>query len=437
MRPIQAYLDSSDFSRFGDVLSGRGTPEHREVLEALEHLIDAGVVECRYSYIHIVEAAPTSDEALPRACERALAIERLCGKRTLTPFMCLPIVETMGAIQDQSISTVPRDRIEFHGRNDMGQWFPSFDSTLGEMAGMISAASKDVVGAAMAGDPDFAPNRAARRMMKKKGKPHLVKKALEEMLPSIWAEHEMRLRSQFPLSESGSKKWLQFILGDISLSEVSKATATDLGNLVEVMKWMAPSSPGHLKEAAQWLRQMGERFIREYADGRKAMLELELEQRTSMILDEEERRKLWEQGASTRESSFRTRFTEAAIDSLDHYQADVQLLGSDSDELIDLVRKHGLSVLPSQQTMVALLMGNFQKNVAPFEQKRKVEKVGSDPGDMMHGCYMPYVDIMRVDGFAFQYMQPAARLSETVLVDKLEKLLPAIKSLAQQRDQYA
>ena len=47
----------------------------------------------------------------------------------------------------------------------------------------------------------------------------------------------------------------------------------------------------------------------------------------------------------------------------------------------------------------------------------------------MHGLYMPFVDVMRVDGFAYQYMQAGAALTETVLVDKIEKLISTIQSI--------
>ncbi len=107
----------------------------------------------------------------------------------------------------------------------------------------------------------------------------------------------------------------------------------------------------------------------------------------------------------------------------------IQRLGANPDEVRSLVETRGIDVLPSQKVFTELFVRNFQKNIAPFEQRRKPARIASDVGDIMHGLYMPFVDVMRVDGFGYQYMQAGAALTETVLVDKIEKLISTIHSI--------
>lgn len=426
-RPLQVYLDSSDFSRFGDFLEGKGRPEIGALLTSLEALVASKAIECRFSYIHVVEAAPTTEVALHHARGRARAIERLCGRKALAPFTELPAIDASGILKGDSLGTFPRDRSRFHGRSDIGQWFPSFDSTMVEIAEMMTALSNDVLGAVKESDPEFAANRAMRRKLKKKAKPAKVSKSIREMMPSAWPQFEAKIRTQFPLTKESSSTWQRFILRKADLSEVSTAIASDLSDLPEIMNWMSPTATGHLREAASWLRSSTYQFSDLIAASLEKMRELQ--ERNSTIIDESQRRALWEQGKVERRRKFEQQLLDSALKSIEKDRETLQLQGVDPKELYDLVQEKGLDVLPSQRTLVAVWAANFEKNISPFEAKRKAEKVASDVGDIMHACYMPYVDIMRVDGFAYQYMLNAANSAQTILVDKLERLVPTIHSL--------
>jgi hypothetical protein len=58
---------------------------------------------------------------------------------------------------------------------------------------------------------------------------------------------------------------------------------------------------------------------------------------------------------------------------------------------------------------------------------RKADKASSDLGDMAHAWYMPYVDVLRVDGFAGQYMGDVADEFGVRLVTRLEDLPSVIR----------
>lgn len=431
VRPLQVYLDSSDFSRFADYLAGHGKPEHGLILDELERLIAADVIECRYTYIHIVEAAPTSDEAVRFAMERAYAIERICGRKTLAPYMNLPLIEAVGAWADSRSNVLPRDRSQMHGRSDNGEWFPSFDVVMMEIADSIRSMIDDVGRAIGEHEPDLVLNRKMRRLLKRKAKPNAVERDFRKQLPANWPAFEQRIRAELPLSDQSSSVWRRFLLGEASVDEVSLAVAKDMSNLGVMMRWLAPSGGPNLRTLPSWLRQGGEDLMRGYTQHRGQLNELK--QRTTPLLGEEGIRRIWDKQVPERREAFAQRCVEMVLQFIDEERPRIKRLGADPDEIRSFVAAHGIDVLPSQKVMTELFIGNLQKNIAPFEQWRKPEKLASDVGDIMHGWYMPFVDVMRVDGFAYQYMQTAAELVETVLVDKIEKLIPAIRAVLAER----
>ena len=66
-KAIQVYLDSSDYSDFSDAKKLEKDDRLGAVLHYLENAIAAGVIQIRFSAIHISEAASLNQDALPLA----------------------------------------------------------------------------------------------------------------------------------------------------------------------------------------------------------------------------------------------------------------------------------------------------------------------------------------------------------------------------------
>ena len=341
--------------------------------------------------------------------------------------MNLPLIEAVGALGDSSLNVLPRDRPHMHGRSDNGEWFPSFDVMMIEIADWISSMIEDVGRAAIEHDPNLVLNRAMRRALKKKAKPKAVEQHFKTQLPVIWPTFEERIRTEFPLSDAASSAWKRFCSGDVSVDEVSLAVAKDMSNLGEMMHWLAPSGGPKLRTLPLWLRAGGEDLMRGYTEHREQFDEVN--RRAEAYLGEEGVRKLWDSQVAERRKGFAQRCVETVLRFIDEERPWIRRLGANPDEVRSLVETRGIDVLPSQKVFTELFVKNFQKNIAPFEQRRKPVRIASDVGDIMHGLYMPFVDVMRVDGFGYQYMQVGAALTETVLVDKVEKLIPTIQSI--------
>ncbi|MGA8147020.1 MAG: hypothetical protein WB870_05505 [Gallionellaceae bacterium] len=81
MRPLQVYLDSSDFSVLADP-----TKRTKEIISLEEQLIswrDAGLIEIRFAYPHLVEAAPIAPQHIEAFRCRAKKIAELCQGKAI------------------------------------------------------------------------------------------------------------------------------------------------------------------------------------------------------------------------------------------------------------------------------------------------------------------------------------------------------------------
>jgi len=424
MRPIQVYFDSSDFSRFGEVIGGRGKPGDEQLMIELEKLSASGDVEYRYSYIHVVEAAPTTDTALHFAIERADAIMRLCRRRALPPFMYLPIIEAAGSAVEPDILD-PRDRLRFNGRSDSGQWFNSFRQVFLDSTASLREMYNDPIKAVAENDPDFPMNRAMRRKVKKKSSPKLMSQQFAREIPTMWPAFMERVQAEFPFSNETSELWQKHLLGKCSTEQVNDSLQRDLSNLPNLMHWLKPSGGTRLRELPGWLRESAGKYKLVVATA-WAMRDDGIKNSTT-ILGKDEVQAIWNDSRSRRRESFQNRIREGVRKTILEEGDYIQELGVNMEALTAVVDEKWIEAFPSQRVLVEAYMGNFEKNISPFEQQRKIEKVGSDVGDIMHALYMPYVDILRVDGFANQYLKTASSLMNTELVDKLEKLAPAIR----------
>jgi hypothetical protein len=75
-RPLQIYLDSSDYSR---AAAASPTAETEDVLQRLRAWRDGGQIQTRYAFSLVAENAPTDPAYLPSGIARLTCIQELCG----------------------------------------------------------------------------------------------------------------------------------------------------------------------------------------------------------------------------------------------------------------------------------------------------------------------------------------------------------------------
>ena len=87
-RPI-VYLDSSDISCMAEAKEERWRAAKHQLLAAVQ----AGVIDIRFSIIHVMEAIHTEERWKPFAVARGNVIRELCGNRCLTRWQDLVLAE--------------------------------------------------------------------------------------------------------------------------------------------------------------------------------------------------------------------------------------------------------------------------------------------------------------------------------------------------------
>ena len=328
--------------------------------------------------------------------------------------------------------SLPRDRLRFNGRSDHGQWFNSFRDVFLDLTASVQELFHDPVKVAMELDPGFTVNRALRRKVKQKSSPKLMSKHFTRELPALWPNFIERARGEFPLSDETSTFWQQHLIGRAPVEDVSRSLAHDLSDLPKLMHWLKPSGGPHLRDMPDWLRVSADRYKSTIAD---AWARRGNEGKTlAAILGKDKLQTLWNGSRESGLESFKETLRNAVRKIILEETNYIQELGLEQEALNAFVDANWMEAFPTQRVLAEAYIGIFEKNISPFEQPRKLEKVSSDVGDIMHALYMPYVDIFRVDGFACQYLRTASALVNTELVDKLEKLAPAIrKRLSEQR----
>lgn len=426
MRSLQVYLDSSDYSNFGTALAGGGSPADLQLAQELRELGDTGRVEFRFSIVNVVEAAPVGVQHLDYAKGRGAAIKYLCGSKALEAWQRLPALELIATLSGDT-STPPRNRERYHARNDEGHWFPPFESALAEIREGFEARLGDPL-AAVRRDSDVRLTREQRRKADRQIKSGRARKDVLRDLTSQWPVWLARLRELIPVSKQHEALWLRYLKGTAKSDEASDALRDDLSDISEAMEWLAPKTASGVSELPKWLRDSGGSFVELYDKHRKpleqAMKDLERSVPRELL------EKFWEE-----ESPFGKRVSDpnwlnVAIEGLLRMDRPaIENSGHTLDAALATLNEYGTTALPSMAAYSAVMSSNLEKNFSPFEQGRRAEKVRSDVGDIFHAMYMPYVDVMRVDGFAAQYMQPVAKCWGTQLVTRRQDLPGIVRQL--------
>jgi hypothetical protein len=88
-RPIQIYLDSSDYSNFSNPKVLEKDPRMRDTLDFLYECVEKGVVNIRFSAFTVAEIMHVNDDARPYAVQRAKILMDLTKGKTLRPIFDL------------------------------------------------------------------------------------------------------------------------------------------------------------------------------------------------------------------------------------------------------------------------------------------------------------------------------------------------------------
>lgn len=401
-RPLQIYLDSSDFSNFADP---RGSETYPEVERELVEWSDAGLIEIRFSYLHIVESSPVRPEYIPASKARMAKIKQLCGQKCIRS--TISIIER--EISSPGAWRTP-DYLDWIFPDD-GNWFPNIDDL----------------------DTDLSINEMLRREIKTSGADRASRRKLErEWFDSrgdlkAAAKEEFRrnqprvieqFQQKFPLTAEAAKE-----IGDLMLAEVDKAAVQAkflkaIGHDVSLWPAWYENHWDRVAPITDFLRSSGRNINAGFSTALEKMKELRADWEAKGYPVEGLVRiaeQSFEDGAATMQANIVRRLSsELAID---------PSIGDGEDPW---QTRPGLTMALSVQRQSA----------------RRIIGLGGNPrkpgdgdfGDVLHCVHLPFVDFFRADGYSASVIAEVKPPFSTKVVPKLTQLPELIRSRLEQQE---
>jgi hypothetical protein len=370
--PIRIYLDTSDYSRFADI-GRRKEPEIPAVLDFLRQKKSQGLIEVRFSAIHLFEfLKDPSQRAL--ALRKVQVIEELCGDLAF---------RYIGDVFDREREAL-RSGLESRPLivSEDGEWFPE---TIVESS--------------------FDLDAVVRGLLEKF--PSFNREQLEALIPQAAGYLKENMSRQLPLANVyGSDLFDRFLSGKISAPEMSR----------EMVKGFAKPSifiTHYLEGNADAQKLFGNLATVERKFCRDLNLSRDkLKEHVKLLLG---------LGKDTLKAA-RQHVRTLSL-SLSAPYLGVGSLPANLQEALGQDRF--LAELPALSTHLNLLTIYIRDIVYPSAAMPEIKE--SDAADILHATYLPYVDLYRTDGRFGGLMAKLPRPKGVKVVSNLLQLPEAIE----------
>jgi hypothetical protein len=415
---VRVYLDSQDVSRFSNPRELDSSPQLRNTLKSLRQLASSGAAEFRFSAAHVLEAAPTTIGAVQWAHQRANFMQGLFGSRALY-FPDKLWRNEMKAILVDSVDVCSSVARREYSSNDSGDWFPDID----ELGDALMTLVQKEISDQLDGFPMSEVSRSSLNSQVFNGNELslALRAKLAEQVDKSPLSISLPVTPRFNVTY---KKWLLGTATGIEVIEELRRCYSDIAKFM-----VRAASPGNdPTKFGTMFRKPGADLQDNIAKFREA-IDSALQQAPQGIVPKD---------VEVSGVNIGGLEPKAAIKKICEHQAALAIENARVKARKDIYSEHAKWLseqgvteqmfddwhdinpqFPSMDVYTELLVANSLINV---NQPRKVASIASDWGDMFHGLYIPYVDVMRVDRFAIQYMKDVAQKYGCVLVDDLFSL---------------
>lgn len=389
-RPLQIYLDSSDFSNFAD-------PHGNDIYPVIERKLvewsDAGLIEVRFSYLHIVEASPVRPDYIPASKRRMAKIKRLCGQKCIRS--TISIIER--EISSPGAWRTP-DYLDWIFPDD-GNWFPNIDDL----------------------DIELSINEILRREIKESG----VCRASRRKLEREWfdlrgdlkaaAKEEFRrnqprvieqFQQKFPLTAEAANE-----IGELMLTEADKAVIQ--GKLLKAIGQDVSLWPAWYENHWDRVAPITD-FLRSSGRNINAGLSAVTEKMKELQADWEAKGYPVENLIRIAEQSFEEISATMQADIVRRLSSELAIDRGICEGKDPWQTRPGLTMALSVQRQIARRIIGLRGNP---------RKPGDgDFGDVLHCVHLPFVDFFRADGFSASVIAEVKPPFSTKVVPKLAQL---------------
>ena len=382
--PLLIYLDTSDYSRLADIGHRKEAEGLRPVLEFLLEEKRHGRIQIRFSFIHMLEILKNYSGDLTLALRKASLIESLCGE----------------AVFKYPVSVFSTEATRFRegelGRmlvtSDEGIWYPEvipdMRSFRDEIAVMLEEALRE----------QGMPESVVRQYVKHG---RLTKTAVRD-LPKMLGP----LSRQMPMAGGFYEKgaFVDYLKGRRSGEDFASEFAKGVLRRPTIFMEHWFNESVHALALFARFTDDEKRIHQSMLHSRK--LGLDLSKSTPEIAKEV--------GAQL----------ERDWGGLDFENFGVQGLDQEiKQKIFEGTPQAGLKAVSA---FFIGMRAYFLDNLRPSSVMRKPRE--SDPGDLLHLVYMPYVDIFRADAYMASLVQRYL-VPEAHVVAELEALPDLVKSL--------
>lgn len=397
-RPLVVYLDTQDFSRFGDTIRGISDPEAADTFEQLVQLSESGQVVFPCSMPLISELLQYTAETREICLAKAAAVEKLCGEWALpfpTRLVGMEIAEALishgRAVATGPIRYLVGDRY----------WYPN----VGNMFSGVREKMRDEVQAAFAG---LQPQTyTARRKVKAAKKKFKISKFANQ-LTFEEAERDLGI----PADEA-RKVLVPLIKGRLSGEEASRRLMNVIAPPEKFVEIFFEKYKGDSTELPLWLRSAG--------DTLKSSIDESIRQKVAPFRDMPGATELLREIYGTQANEYRLIIPKLGFEDASEFASIAE------KDLQDGKHNDLLASLPSSTSLAESFHGYMEQVLGLKGNIAKLER--SIAGDLMHLLYLPHVDLWRGDRrFSAVVMERLPSHARRV-VPRLRDLMERIASL--------
>lgn len=396
-RPLQVYLDSSDFS---NLANPNASDAYRSVEHDLVAWLDAGVIEIRFSHLHVVEASPVRPEDIPSSAARMAKIRQLCGQKCIRSTI---------SILEKEVSTPGAwwtpDYFDWLFPND-GNWFPDVDDVATDLSPRTMLRRELL----LTGLDRAARRRYERQWIDSRGNIKVAGKAYLRQIQPATIE---QMQQTFPLQADATWEISNLIIdgadGATIRSKLLKAMSQDISlwpawyekhwDRVAPISALLRSGGSSINDGFAHALDV---VSQEYAQWQsKGYPTTELDKIVERAFDK---------AASQMQANIVCRLAREMGVTL-HGDSD----GGDAWQL-----------RPGLTTALSVQRQTFRRVIGLAGRPRKPGD--GDFGDVLHCVHLPFVDFFRADGFAASMIAEVKLPFSTKIVPKLAQLPDLIRA---------
>ncbi|WP_328277331.1 hypothetical protein [Sphingobium sp.] len=393
---LTVYLDTSDYSRFGDVLRGKGDPQTEVLFNKLLTLKEQGFARFGYSMPLLGELLQYDETHAETTIHKAEAVEKLCGKNAFIWPGRLIAWELAIAAAANGLLDEPYLKSAF---SENAYWFPNVEDALDDLKGGFQRTLDEALA-------EITPvNRKQRRTIEANVRRLNVSTMVNASAPELADKYGLRV--------SDVQRSLVAVLEDkISPAEGATRLFSAMAKPTTFIRTYFVGYEGE-KDFPSWISDMGRKLQASMLEGREKLSRID----TSVLSSDFMRTALEQMAPDFGGQMLRLAQTEASEFRLD-------------DPLIDLFasRRDLAEQVPCWRNFTRYVPIFMQSNLGLRGDGYKPER--SAGGDIMHSFYLPYCDLWRGDRRFAHILKEALPEQSGKIVGRLSELPDLIEKAA-------